>query len=220
MNRFLPVLGLCLLLCGCPYDSAPSGPSQSLDTWLVGQWAAKDKSGRDYQAVVAPSSSDHYAITLTGKGKSPETYDAWISKVDGFSILVVKFTEGSSAGKYALFHHELIAPGTRPPGGIGATRIRLSELQLDPSAETLDPYHLRRDIRDALKAGTLLAAYDVAAVRKEEAKETKETPTSVDLAKPEVKSSTNSTSSPELLSTPGSVIWTKTGDVTLHGETF
>jgi hypothetical protein len=191
MNRFLPLLGLCLLLCGCPYDSAPSGPSQSLDTWLVGQWSAQDKSGRDYQAVVAPSSSDHYAITLTGKGKSSETYDAWISKVDGFSILVVKFTEGSSAGKYALFHHELIAPGTPPPGGIGATRIRLSELQLDPSAETLDPYHLRRDIRDALKAGTLLAPYDVVSDRKHGG-----------------------------AAVPGSVIWTKTGGVTMNGETF
>lgn len=220
MNRLLPLLGLCLLLCGCPYDSAPSGPSQSLDTWLVGQWAAKDKSGRDYQAVVAPSSSDHYAITLTGKGKSPETYDAWISKVDGFSILVVKFTEGSSVGKYALFHHELIAPGTPPPGGIGATRIRLSELQLDPSAETLDSYHLRRDIRDALKAGTLLAAYDVAAVRKEEARELKTVPNGGNMAKPDVVPPTETTLSPELLSTPGSVIWTKTGDVTLHGETF
>jgi hypothetical protein len=220
MYRFLPLLGLCFLLCGCPYDSAPSGPSQSIDTWLVGQWAAKDKSGRNYQAVVAPSSSDHYAITLTGKGKSPETYDAWISKVDGFSILVVKFTEGSSAGKYALFHHELIAPGTPPPGGIGASRIRLSELQLDPSSQNLDPYHLRRDIRDALKAGTLLVAYDVAAVRKEEAKELEAVPTGTDISKPDIDSSTNAPLSPELLSTPGSVIWTKTGDVTLHGESF
>jgi hypothetical protein len=220
MNRFLPLLGLSLLLCGCPYNSAPSGPSQSIDTWLVGQWAAKDKSGRDYQAVVARSSSDHYAITFTGRGKSPETYDGWISKVDGFSILVVKFTEGSSVGKYALFHHELIAPGTPPHGGIGATRIRLSELQLDPSAENLDPYHLRRDIRDAMKAGTLLAAYDVASVRKEEAKESEETRKPIDLAKPEVKTSSNTTLSSELLSTPGSVIWTKTGDVTLQGETF
>jgi hypothetical protein len=220
MNRLLPLLGLCLLLCGCPYDSAPSGPSQSLDTWLVGQWAAKDKSGRDYQAVVAPSSSDHYAITLTGKGKSPEIYDGWISKVDGFSILVVKFKEGSSAGKYALFHHELIAPGTPSPGGIGATRIRLSELQLDPSAANLDPYHLRRDIRDALKAGTLLAAYDVAAVRNEEAKEIASVPTGTNMTKLDIVSSTHAPLSPELLSTPGSVIWTKTGDVTMNGETF
>jgi len=170
---------------------SPSGPSRNIDTWLVGQWDAQDKSGRDYHAVVATASPSHYRITVTCGAGAAGDYDAWISRVDGFEILVVKALSGESAGKHALFHHELLSPGTPPPGCIGATRIRLSELQLDPSAETLDSYHLRRDIRDALKTGTLLAPYDVVSDRK--------------LGGATI---------------PGSVIWTKSGGVTLSGETF
>jgi len=185
------LLAAVLLLTGCLYDNPPSGPSQNIDTWLVGQWNAKDKSGREYHAVVAPASPSHYRITLTRGEKNTRDYDAWISRVDGFTILVAKVLSGESTGKHALFHYELLAPGTPPPGGIGATRIRLNELQLDPSAESLDSYHLRRDIRDALKAGTLLAPYDVVSDRKQGGGEI-----------------------------PGSVIWTKSGNVTLKGETF
>jgi len=185
------LLGTVLPLSGCLYDNPPSGPSQNIDTWLVGQWDARDKSGRAYHAVVAPASPSHYRITLTRGGVTAGEYDAWIGRVDGFSILVAKVLSGESAGKFALFHHELLTPGTPPPGGTGATRIRVSELQLDPSAETLDSYHLRRDIRDALKAGTLLAPYDVISDRKHGGD-----------------------------TIPGSVIWTKSGSVTLNGETF
>lgn len=191
LSRLLSLLGISLLLPGCLYDNPPSGPSQSIDTWLIGQWEASDKAGHTYRAVVAPSSSSHYRITTSGQGKAPVEFDAWISKVDGFSILVVKSLGDASTGKYSLFHHELLSPGTPPPGGIGATRIRLTELQLDPSASSLDSYHLRRDIRDGLKAGTLLPPYDVVADRKIGGG-----------------------------SLPGSVIWTRTGGVTLQGETF
>jgi len=185
------LLATLLLLSGCLYDNPPSGPSQNIDTWLVGQWDAKDKLGHQYHAVVAPSLPSHYRITLTRAGKSTTDYDAWISKVDGFTILVAKVLSGESTGKYALFHYELLVPGTPHPGGVGATRIRLSELQLDPSAETLDSYHLRRDIRDALKAGTLLAPYDIVTDRNQGGTEI-----------------------------PGSVIWSKSGSVSLNGEAF
>jgi hypothetical protein len=185
------LLGAIPLLTGCLYDNPPSGPSQNIDTWLVGQWDAKDKSGRDHHAIVAPSTPSHYRITVTRGGVTLGEYDAWISRVDGFTILVSKVLSGQSAGKYALFHYELLAPASPPPGGVGATRIRLSELQLDPSAETLDSYHLRRDIRDALKAGTLLTPYDVVSDRKHGGD-----------------------------TIPGSVIWTKSGGVALSGEAF
>lgn len=207
--------GIALLLCGCLYDNPPSGPSQNIDTWLVGQWDTKDKSGRDYHAVVAPSSPSHYRITVTRGGVTSGEYDAWISRVDGFGILVAKLLSGQSAGKHALFHYELLAPGTPPPGGIGATRIRLSELQLDPSAAALDSFHLRRDIRDALKAGTLLAPYDVETERKQEAMDSSSVAVTADLAKPEVKARTAT-----VTEIPGSVIWSKSGGVSLSGETF
>lgn len=180
-----------LALTGCPYDNPPSGPSKNIDTWLVGQWEAHDIGGNVFRAVVAPSVPDHYAVTLRHSGKSDVTLDAWISQVEGFDILVVKFLDGPSLGKYALLHPELLSPGSAPVGGIKPTRIRVSELQLDPSAETLDPYHLRRDIRDALKAGTLLAPYDVAADRKAGG-----------------------------IRIPGSIIWTRTGSVALDGIAF
>jgi len=218
------LVGAVLALTGCLYDNPPSGPSQNIDTWLVGQWDARDKSGSDYHVVVAPSSPSHYRITLTRGGRTTGDYDAWISKVDGFTILITKILSGEFAGKHALFHYELLAPGTPPPGGVGAARIRLSELQLDPSAETLDSYHLRRDIRDALKAGTLLAPYDVVSDRKADAKAASNAPKGTDLAKPETSgahaNASDADSSTEAVSVPGSVIWTKSGGVTLNGETF
>jgi hypothetical protein len=185
------LLGMIFVLSGCLYDNPPSGPSRNIDTWLVGQWDTKDKSGKDYHAVVTPSSPSHYRITIAQGHKVLGDYDAWISTVEGFPILVAKSLSGESTGKHALLHTELLTPAPPPPGGIGATRIRLSELQLDPSAETLDSYHLRRDIRDALKVGTLLSSYDVAADRKKGG-----------------------------IMISGSVIWTKSGGVALDGETF
>ncbi len=188
----LPLFGTLLLLSGCLYDNPPSGPSGSVDTWLVGQWEATDKAGHHYKAVMSAPSSDHYHLAFFRPGAGTLEFDGWISRVDGFSILTLKsLNQGPTLGKHALYHYELLTPAPPPPGGIGATRIRLSELQLDPSAATLDSYHLRRDIRDALKAGTLLAPYDVVTDRKQGG-----------------------------IEIPGSVIWTKTGGVTLNGETF
>jgi hypothetical protein len=133
-------------------------------------------------------------VTFSRPGSNTQEFDGWISRVDGFSILVLKSLDGSGsriAEKYLLCHYELLAPGTPPPGGIGAERIRLSELQLDESTRTLDSFKLRAAIHTALKEGTLLAPFDTVAERKG-----------------------------KLESIPGSLIWTKTGSVTLEGETF
>ena len=191
----LSLLGILLLLTGCLYDNPPSGPSRSIDTWLVGQWQTKSKGGHSYSAVVAPATaSDHYHVTFSRPGSNTQEFDGWISRVDGFSILVLKSLDGvgtGGAGKYLLCHYELVSPGTPPSGGIGAERIRLSELQLDESTRTLDSYKLRSAIRSALKEGTLLAPFDTVAEHKG-----------------------------KLEATPGSLIWTKTGSVTLKGDTF
>ncbi len=190
--RTLPLLAILLLLGGCLYDNPPSTPSRSIDTWLVGQWQTKGKAGHSYSAVVSPTTaSDHCRVTFSRPGSSTQEFDGWISRVDGFSILVLKSLDGIGAGKYLLCHYELLAPGTPPPGGIGAERIRLSELQLDESTRSLDSFRLRAAIRSALKEGTLLAPFDTVAERKG-----------------------------KLEAIPGSLIWTKTGSVTLNGETF
>jgi hypothetical protein len=185
------LLAIPLLLAGCLYNNPPSGPSRSIDTWLVGQWATKDKSGHSYSAVVAPAASDHYRVTLSRPLNGVQQFDGWISRVDAFSILVLKTLDGQGAGKYLLCHYELLSKSTPSPGGIGAERIRISELQLDPAVCELDSYGLRKAIRSALKAGTLLTPFDTVAERKG-----------------------------KLENIPGSVIWTKTGGVTLKGETF
>lgn len=190
--RIFPLMGVLLLASGCLYDNPPSGPSQSIDTWLIGQWSATDKSGHAFAAVMTPASSLHYRLSLSRRGSALQEFEGWVSRVDGFSILTLKsLNEGPSFGKYVLYHYELLSPGAPPLGGIGATRIRLSELQLDESCLTLKPYDLRKAIRQALKDGTLLTPHDVVAERKGFTEEI-----------------------------PGSVIWTKTGGVTLNGETF
>jgi hypothetical protein len=189
---FLGVLGILLLLSGCLYDQPPSGPSCDIDTWLVGQWQTTDKSGHDYTAVMSRTSSDHYHLQLSRTGAEMLEFDSWISRVDGFSILVVKsLNEGASFGKCSLYHYELLAPSKPLPGGIGAPRIRVSELQLDESCRSLDSYNLRKAIRSGLKKGTLLVPHNVVA----------------DLKSKKVE-------------IPGSVVWTRTGGVTLRGETF
>ena len=188
----LALSGCLLMVTGCLYDSAPSGPARSIDTWLLGQWQASDSSGNASTATVAPGGASHYQITFTGNnGHQVHHFDAWLSRVDDFSILVLKSLDGESIGKHLLLHHELLSPSPAPPGGVGATRIRISELQLDPSVQSLDPYNLRKAIREALKRGDLLAPYNVVTDRK----------------------SGGGT-------TPGSVIWTRTGSVALNGETF
>jgi len=218
------ILGSLLFLSGCLYDNPPSGPSRDVDTWLTGQWKAGDKSGHTYSALITHASSDHYRITLNTQGGATQEFDAWISRVDDFSILTLKsLNEGPSLGKYALYHYELLSPSPPPPGGIGATRIRLSELQLDESCRSLDSFHLRKAIRSALKAGTLLAPYDVVAERKLESQQEAAYSADADYLRSFLvsgKSKTGGKPVPTLKEVPGSVIWTKTGGVTLKGEAF
>ena len=188
----LLLLSVLLTLSGCLYDYAPSGPVRDLDTWLLGQWAAQDKAGHQFTAVVTRENVDHYKVEFQGQGAAPQEFTGWISRVDDFSILVLKSqNEGDNYGKFALYHYELMAKGKAPVGGIGANRIRLSELQLDESTRTLDSTKLRAAIRKALKDGTLLVPHNVV----------------VDLK-----------TKNEAI--PGSVIWSKTGSVTFNGETF
>lgn len=188
----LITLAIALSLTGCLYDFPPSGPVRNIDTSLLGQWATKDKAGHDFSAVVTRLSEDHYSIVFQQSNKPALTFDGWISRVDSFSILVLKsLNEGDTFGKYSLYHYELLTHAKAPPGGIGANRIRLSELQLDDSTRALDSYKLRAAIRSALKSETLLTPHDVV--------------TDLKTGKIDI---------------PGSIVWTKTGGVTFHGETF
>lgn len=218
------VLGLSFLLSACLYDHPPSGPSCDIDTWLIGQWKAVDKSGHACSAVMSRASADHYHLQLDTPGKAAMEFDGWISRIDGFPILVLRSLDsGPTPGKCSLFHYELLAPSKPLPGEVGATRIRIRELQLDESCRTLDPFHLRKAIRSALRAGTLLPAYDVVAEKTRQAAEKKAYAADAVylksfLSSGRIKAGTNAPASS--VEVPGSVIWTKTGGVTLKGETF
>ena len=189
----LPILAVLLLLAGCIYDYAPSGPVRDIDTWLLGKWATQDKAGHQFNAVVTRDSVDHYRVEFQQQGGETLVFNGWISRVDDFSILVLRsMNEGPTFGKFALYHYELLSKGPPAnPGDIGANRIRLSELQLDESTRTLESYKLRAAIRKSLKDGSLLVPHNVVADLKTQ--------------KVEI---------------PGSIVWSKTGGVTFNGETF
>ncbi len=236
LNRSLALptlLSALLSLSGCLYDSAPSGPMQNIDTWVLGQWSTQDKAGHQFSAIITPQPPDHYKVEFQKPGGGYLEFDGWISRVDDFSILVLKsLNQDGSFGKCALYHYELLTQGLPPVGGVGANRIRLSELQLDASTRSLDPIKLRAAIRSALKDGTLLAPYDVVASRKGEFIEQKIFDLEVSTAS---KASTNASKVSDsaldqlnklkelkasIKDVPGSVIWSKTGGVTINGETF
>ena len=192
LSLFPLLLAALISLSGCLYNYAPSGPVRDIDTWLLGQWGTQDKSGHQFTAVVTRGTVDHYKVEFQKQGGEKLEFDGWISRVDDFSLLVLRsLNEGETFGKFAIYHYELMAKGKAPIGGIGANRIRLSELQLDESTRTLDSYKLRAAIRKALKDGTLLVPHNVVADLKSRKEEI-----------------------------PGSIIWTKTGSVTFNGETF
>ena len=131
---FTLLIGVFLGLTGCLYDYAPSGPVRDIDTWLLGQWGTQDKSGHRFTAVVTRDNVDHYKVEFQKQGGETLEFDGWISRVDDFSLLVLRsLNKGETYGKFAIYHYELISKGTAPVGGIGANRIRLSELQLDES---------------------------------------------------------------------------------------
>jgi hypothetical protein len=91
----------------------------------------------------------------------------------------------------------------------------------------LDSFHLRAEIRKALKGGTLLPPRDAAAELKED-KKLREA-SAADMAylndftysgKLRINAKGANRSSEAREKIPGSIIWIKTGGVTLEGETF
>ncbi len=163
MNRsyFIAILFVATaLLSGCLYESAPSQPLGQMDTWLLGHWISQDKSGKIFEATVTPQNNIHYHVTVCNKDKNNQAwgFDGWISRVDDLQLLTLRSLSQDPryCGKYLFFHYELLTPEAAPINGVGARRMRLIQLQLPKSAETLDSYHLRQAIRNALKANLLL----------------------------------------------------------------
>ncbi|HEY5792726.1 MAG TPA: hypothetical protein VIS74_05465 [Chthoniobacterales bacterium] len=144
--RSLLLLAVVLLLPGCLFEKPITGPSRSINTWMLGVWEFPKKNGERLQAMVVPKDNDHYAIYLREftkgrKLKSIKEYDAWISRVGLVSFLTVKVD-----GQYCPVHFQLLSP----------VEIRLRLPDFDPGSEALTPYELRQQVRRKFKEGTLL----------------------------------------------------------------
>lgn len=164
MKRLFQLLFLFLalfLLSSCLYKSAPSQPCSQLDTWLLGHWITQDKSGKVFEAIVAPKDNLHYEITIWDQDKNqdhPWKFEGWISRVDNLKLLTLRSLSDDPRyyGRYLFFHYELLTPEAAPINGVGARRMRLIELQLPKTAENYAPYQLRQSIRKALRNHLLL----------------------------------------------------------------
>lgn len=158
----LPFLFITLFfLSGCLYDFPPSKPSSQIDTWLLGQWTAQDKSGKIFEAVITPINNTHYHVTFCDKDKNnalPWEFEGWISRVGNLRFLTLQSLSSNPRfhGKYLFLHYELMKSETDKEDGVIARQIRISEPQLPASDITLDSYHLRQEITKKANQGTLL----------------------------------------------------------------
>jgi len=149
----LPALLLLLplfLLSGCLFDNPPTGPSRSMNTWLLGQWEHKTKEGKTLKATVGPLDGSRYVIYLqefnkAGKLVQTTTYPAWISRVGQIPLLTVEVNSGEGT-RYAVMSYQLLDP----------LSVRIRQLQMDDSARSLSSFQLRVAMRRQFKEGTLL----------------------------------------------------------------
>jgi hypothetical protein len=155
MSFFLRLLLLLapLFLGGCFFEKPlTSGPSESLNTWFLGEWQRTEKNGGTSRALVTPVGNDLYRIqvTLSEKGANTEyDFEAWASKVEDSTFLTLHSLRASSKvplGAFVFMHPEMR----------DQNQIRLRPLHLASSA-TATSKELRAEIRARLKDGTLYA---------------------------------------------------------------
>lgn len=143
-----------ILLAGCYFENPlTGGPSDDINTWLLGVWEYKDLKGKVYRAGVLPLTGDRYSVWFRALGKNPrETkewqFEAWISRVGDTSFLTFKCLK--SAGQVP---EEAFVFGQYQV--IDQNNVRMRPLQLD-SAQDTSSFYLRREVRARLKDRSLL----------------------------------------------------------------
>ena len=151
----LALLLLPLLLSGCRFENPlTTSPSEDLNSWLLGGWELKEKSGTS-TAVVAPMSGDRYSVHVSlapkgGSGRREYDFEAWASRVGNslfFTLRSLKNAANLPEGSHVFLHAQMIDQVT----------VRLRPLQLD-SPEDATGLGLREEIRSRLKDGTLYEA--------------------------------------------------------------
>ena len=149
----LSFLILPLLLGGCWFKNplTPKG-SESLNTWLLGEWQHKDKSGAVSRALVTPISGDLYRVqvSMAAKGgRRDYEFEAWTSRV-GNSVFVTflstKNSQNLPEGAHVVAHTQMLDQNT----------LRLRKIQLSSPADATS-FELRKEIRGRLKDGSLYA---------------------------------------------------------------
>jgi hypothetical protein len=138
------------------YLSAPSAPSRSNNTWILGVWETpKDENKGVFRAVVTPVSSERFLILLEdrepgGKVLRSGSFEAWISKVGRATLITGTTPDPGQAGRYLVFGFQLLDPLT----------VRVRELTLPADAIQATSFQLRKAIRSALKDGTIFQGED------------------------------------------------------------
>jgi len=140
---------LAMSLTGCLFESAPTNPSRSNNTWLLGVWEYTDTEGAIRKATLTPSNSDRMQIfyeefNSAGKKIRSGTYSGWVSRVGQASLLTVELKEGATTG-YLVVGFQFLDP----------LSVRMREVTAEETAKTASPFQLRAAIRQAFKEGTI-----------------------------------------------------------------
>lgn len=151
--RVFVVLSISLLAVGCSFENPLSGPTENLNTWLLGKWRHKDEKGNVYEASVLPHARDRMAISFQSFNKSGRVtkewqFEGWISRVGDNSFLVLHCLKSAgevSEGSYVFAHSQVM----------DQMNVILRPLQLESASDT-SGYHLRREVRQRQKDKTLL----------------------------------------------------------------
>jgi len=152
--RAFALLLFSALLAGCYFDQPlTSGPSDDINTWLLGVWEYKDEKGKVYRAGVLPLTGDRYTVWFRSLGKSPKEtkewqFEAWTSRVGNSSFLSMKCLKSAGevpVGGFVFAHYQVI----------DQQHVIMRPLQLDSAPDTTS-YLLRSEVRVKLKEKTLL----------------------------------------------------------------
>lgn len=136
---------------GCLWEFAPTAPSRSNNTWLLGVWEGEGfEKGKTFRIVVSPTESDRLQVIYTEKNAQKKVVrsgsaPAWVSRVGQANLFVVDLSEVSGEPSYLLLGYQILTP----------LSIRVREVTLDPAEPPANPFRLRVAIRRAFLQGTL-----------------------------------------------------------------
>lgn len=146
-----------LFLAGCFFENPlTSTASESLNTWLLGEWRHKGEGGKVSHVLVTPAASDRYLVQAEIRrpraGVENHEFEAWASRVGDrtfFTLRSLRAADGVPEGGHVFVHIELL----------DQQRMRVRGLEFDGEAGASSK-SLRKAVRGALKAGTLLSGDD------------------------------------------------------------